>query len=426
MPEDSSLRQPATRAHPARWRDVLCVLPHREGDLARLDELAAADAPVVTVIGKYNHGKSRLLNELIRRDAFAVADRRQTVHLAECRHAGVRWLDAPGLDADVAGEDDRHALRAVWLASDIRLFVHAAREGELDAVERALLEALRADSRRTRRETLIVVTQADQMEDDDALGRVMSAIADQVPGAGLLVVSSTRHRRGLEDGKTLLIQRSGIPELERALADALARVPAARAHEARLLLGEMRAELETVRRAEAETLSSLRQQQAAQRHVFDDGLETLLAAIGRDMEVVVALAGPDLALVADTGREHYATTAAKLERARIQVAYSRACIHLDGFLAGHGVSGLPREQQTAAGSLNTVMVAVMGVSVKFRADLHRMFCEAPGRARLQAAFAHYFELSRSRAALRDRITESSVALDAANRALAALPPDTAP
>jgi len=426
MPEDSSLRQPATRAHPARWRDVLCVLPHREGDLARLDELAAADAPVVTVIGKYNHGKSRLLNELIRRDAFAVADRRQTVHLAECRHAGVRWLDAPGLDADVAGEDDRHALRAVWLASDIRLFVHAAREGELDAVERALLEALRADSRRTRRETLIVVTQADQMEDDDALGRVMSAIADQVPGAGLLVVSSTRHRRGLEDGKTLLIQRSGIPELERALADALARVPAARAHEARLLLGEMRAELETVRRAEAETLSSLRQQQAAQRHVFDDGLETLLAAIGRDMEVVVALAGPDLALVADTGRERYATTAAKLERAHIQVAYSRACIHLDGFLAGHGVSGLPREQQTAAGSLNTVMVAVMGVSVKFRADLHRMFCEAPGRARLQAAFAHYFELSRSRAALRDRITESSVALDAADRALAALPPDTAP
>lgn len=426
MPEDSSLRQPATRAHPARWRDVLCVLPHREGDLARLDELAAADAPVVTVIGKYNHGKSRLLNELIRRDAFAVADRRQTVHLAECRHAGVRWLDAPGLDADVAGEDDRHALRAVWLASDIRLFVHAAREGELDAVERALLEALRADSRRTRRETLIVVTQADQMEDDDALGRVMSAIADQVPRAGLLVVSSTRHRRGLEDGKTLLIQRSGIPELERALADALARVPAARAHEARLLLGEMRAELETVRRAEAETLSSLRQQQAAQRHVFDDGLETLLAAIGRDMEVVVALAGPDLALVADTGRERYATTAAKLERARIQVAYSRACIHLDGFLAGHGVSGLPREQQTAAGSLNTVMVAVMGVSVKFRADLHRMFCEAPGRARLQAAFAHYFELSRSRAALRDRITESSVALDAANRALAALPRDTAP
>lgn len=426
MPEDASLRQPPTSAHPARWHDVLCVLPHRDGDLARLDELAAADAPVVTVIGKYNHGKSRLLNELMRRDAFAVADRRQTIQLAECRHAGVRWLDAPGLDADVAGEDDRHALRAIWLASDIRLFVHAAREGELDAAEQALVETLRADSQRTRRETLIVVTQADQMEDDDALGRVVSAIADQVPGASLHVVSSTRHRRGLEDAKTLLIQRSGIPELERALADALARVPAARAHEARLLLGEIRTELESVRNAEAETLASLRQQQIAQRRAFDHGLETLLAAIGWDMEAVVSRAGPDLALVADTGRERYATTAAKLERARIQVAYSKACIRLDGFLAGHGVSGLPQEQQTAAGSLNTVMVAVMGVSVKFRADLRRMFCEEAGRARLLAAFAHYFELSRSRAALRDRVAEASAALDATDRALAALPADAAP
>ncbi|WP_296580666.1 GTPase [Xanthobacter sp.] len=423
---DASLRQPPTRAHPARWHDVLCVLPHRDGDLARLDELAAADAPVVTVIGKYNHGKSRLLNELMRQNAFAVADRRQTVQAAECRHAGVRWLDAPGLDADVAEEDDRHALRAVWLSSDIRLFVHAAREGELDAAEQALLAALRSDSQRTRRETLIVVTQADQMEDDDALSRVMSAIADQVPGADVHVVSSTRHRRGLEDGKTLLIKRSGIPELERALADAIARVPAARAHETRLLLGVIRAELESVRRAAAETLASLRQQQEAQRHAFDDGLKALLAAIGRDMEEVVALPGPDLALVADTGRERYATTAAKLERARIQVAYSRACIRLDGFLAGHGVSRLPQEQQTASGSLNTVMVAVMGVSVKFRADLRRMFCEAPGRARLQAAFAHYFELSRSRAVLRDRITEAAAALDATDRALAALPPDAAP
>lgn len=426
MPEDAFLRQPATNTGTSRWRDVLCVLPHREGDLARLDALAAADAPVVTVIGKYNHGKSRLLNELMRRDAFAVADRRQTVQLAECRHAGVLWLDAPGLDADVAGADDRHALRAVWLSSDIRLFVHSAREGELDAVERSLLDALRADSRRTRRGTMIVVSQADQMGDDDALDRVVSAIAEQVPGADLHVVSSTRHRKGLEDGKTLLIQRSGIPALERILAEALAQVPAARAHETRLLQDEIRAELQTVRSAEAETLDSLRQQQVAQRRAFDEGLETLLAAIGRDMAEIVALAGPDLALVADTHGARYATTAAKMERARLQVAYSRACIRIDGFLAGHGVASLPRTQETAAGSLNTVMVAVMGVSVKFRADLRRMFCEPAGRARLQAAFAHYLELSEPRATVRARIAAASVALDAACRALAALPPDAAP
>jgi hypothetical protein len=41
--------------------------------------------------------------------AFSVADRRETVALAECLHEGVCWLDAPGLDADVHTEDDDHA-----------------------------------------------------------------------------------------------------------------------------------------------------------------------------------------------------------------------------------------------------------------------------------------------------------------------------
>ena len=44
--------------------------------MARLDILLGNDEPIVTVIGKYNHGKSRLLNELIGQEAFAVADRR--------------------------------------------------------------------------------------------------------------------------------------------------------------------------------------------------------------------------------------------------------------------------------------------------------------------------------------------------------------
>ena len=124
---------------------VLAALPGRAHDLARLRVLAAAGLPVVTVIGKYNHGKSRLLNELIGHAAFGVADRRETIALAEHAHDGVCWLDAPGLDADVHTADDDHALQAIWLRSDIRLFVHAAKEGELDAAER---ERLAGDQRR--------------------------------------------------------------------------------------------------------------------------------------------------------------------------------------------------------------------------------------------------------------------------------------
>jgi hypothetical protein len=98
--------------HPSRddaERALLAALPGRAHDLARLRTLAEATWPVVTVVGKYNHGKSRLLNEMIGRVAFSVADRRETVALAECLHEGVCWLDAPGLDADVHTEDDDHA-----------------------------------------------------------------------------------------------------------------------------------------------------------------------------------------------------------------------------------------------------------------------------------------------------------------------------
>src|SRR3546814_2702027 len=84
---------------------VLAVLPCQGRAIARLARLSEpvgrCEAPVVTVVGKYNHGKSRLLNELLGDDAFVVADRRETTTLSAYRCQGVRWLDAPGLDADV-------------------------------------------------------------------------------------------------------------------------------------------------------------------------------------------------------------------------------------------------------------------------------------------------------------------------------------
>jgi tRNA U34 5-carboxymethylaminomethyl modifying GTPase MnmE/TrmE len=98
VPQDT--RQQATR-------DVVAVLPRRADDMARLGILLRRSEPIVTVIGKYNHGKSRLLNELIGDETFAVADKRETVRLSDYLQNGVRWLDALGLDADV-GTDAIH------------------------------------------------------------------------------------------------------------------------------------------------------------------------------------------------------------------------------------------------------------------------------------------------------------------------------
>lgn len=400
---------------------ISAVLPQRAHDLARLRALAAQGAqPVVTVIGKYNHGKSRLLNELIGATAFAVADRRETVALSGHVHEAVRWLDAPGLDADVASADDDHAHRAAWLESDIRLFVHAAKEGELDANERALLQALCADGERTRRQTLCVLSQIDQLAHEAAQRTVTAAIEAQAPGLAWLAVSSTRHRQGVEGAKKLLLEKSGIPALKAALAQALACVPAARAHETALLLREMRAQLQQLGADRQEALASLRRQQAQQRMRFDQELAAVQDKTGGDIRAVLDVPGPDHSLTPDSFADQFRMTPGKRERNRLQVAYSKACIEIGAVLTRHGAMELPLEQQTQVKSLDSVMVAVMGVSVKYRQDLQRMFCEAAGRAALAQGFTRYFELSADRRALALRIAQAQAQVQAAAQALAAL------
>lgn len=401
--------------------ELLAVLPARAQELARLRSMAQQPSrPTVTVIGKYNHGKSRLLNELIGSDAFAVADRRETVALAEHVQQQVCWLDAPGLDADVGQADDGHARHAAWVQADIRLFVHAAKEGELDAAERALLQRLQADRERTWRQTLFVLTQVDQLADDAHLEQVAQAIRAQAPGLDLHPVSATRHRQGVEGGKQLLVRKSGIPALQAELHGAMQQVPRARAHEAALLLGEMRGELQRLQAGAAARGQELRSLQQRQRHDFDQGLAAVLGKAQDDLLPVLEVSGIDQALVPDSFDNMFKLTAGKMERARLQVAYSRVCIAINGHLVRHGVVGLPPAQQTSVRSLDTVMVAVMGVSVKYRDDLRRMFCEPAGRQRLQQAFAHYFELSEDRAALAAQIGEADAGAAAAERALAAL------
>ena len=399
---------------------IVTALPGRAHDVARLRALADAAWPVVTVIGKYNHGKSRLLNEMIGHAAFSVADKRETIALAEHVHDGVCWLDAPGLDADVATADDDHALRAIWLQSDIRLFVHAAKEGELDATERSLLHALRQDGQRTLRQTLFVASQVDQLADAQQLQQVVDAMAAQVPDCELHLVSSTRYRQGLEGGKALLVERSGIPALQSALQQAVKRVPQARAHETALLLAETRTELEQLQHTRQVLLSDLSAQQAQQRQRFDSDLRAVLDKVEGDIATLLAAPGPDHSRTPDSFATLFQVTAGKLERNRLQVGYSKACITIHGVLIQHGVSELPLAQQTSARSLDNVMVAVMGVYVKYRKDLQQIFCEEAGRQRLQKEFSRYFELSADRTAMASRIADADADLRTAQLGLAAL------
>lgn len=396
------------------------VLPQHANNMTRLGALLRGGEPIITVIGKYNHGKSMLLNELIGEASFAVADRRETVRLAHHVQHGVRWLDAPGLDADTGTEDDRHAMHAAWLESDIRLFVHAAKEGELDAAELALLKELRADSEKTDRQTLFVLSQVDQLPGGEALNEVIAAIHGQLPGLEMHAVSSTRHRKGIDGDKPLLSERSGIPQLRAGLEAAVGRVPAARAHEAALLFTHIRHDLDGLRCEREQSLASLKKARQAQRQAFDEGLRSVICKAGRDIETMLGTLGVDHAAIPDTAADAYVLTAAKRERAYVQVAYSRACIDIDSYLVGCEVIAIPAEQETAARALNTVMIAVMGVSVKFRKDLRRMFCTEQGRERMQREFTRYYDISGPRKAQAALIRETESDIIALNEAAMSL------
>lgn len=401
--------------------DILSVMPNQTGHLARLRRLIlVGNYPTITVIGKYNHGKSRLLNELIGTDIFSVADKRETVNLTEHLHDNVRWLDAPGLDADVAAIDDDYAFDAVWTDADIRLFVHSIREGELDATEHQLLQQLIQDIEYNQRQTILVLTQIDQISDQEIFEHIKQLIASQIPQLNALPVSATRHRQGIENSKSLLVEKSGIVTLRTALECAIDQVPSARLYEKAKRFVDMRHQLDQLKLEQQMIQQHLQQMQTQQLQDFEQGLIKVLDKIRVDLEPIVNVAGEDEALNPDSFATMFKNTIAKQQRAKVQIAYSRACININSHLIRHGVVGLPEDQQTHVKSIDTVIVAVFGISVKFRDCLRTLFYREAERKRLQREFRFYFEKSAGRQALivqLEQLAEKQIQISLAYTAL---------
>src|SRR5690625_712649 len=390
-------------------KDILItVLPQYQEKIKRMHVLIDPERlPTITVVGKYNHGKSSLLNTLVGETHFAVADKRQTRELERIEADGVCWLDAPGLDADVQTEDDAHAHRAAWLESDIRLFGHAAREGELDAAERALLSELLVDEKNSHRAVFIVLSQADQVSDEKLLNSIKSSVQEQVGSIRPIAVSTTRYQRGIEREQALFVEKSGIPQLRTALANAIMHVPEKRQAEKERLYESLSNALNSLIQTQNEKVKTLKEQAIQQEQAFTAELQGVLEQAAVDLHDIMQEPDVDEALDPGTIDDIYRVTAGKIERSKIQNAYSRVCIHIRGVLTRHGVVGLPQQQQTGAKGLDTVMVVVMGVSVKYRADLRRMFGEAAGRQRLYDDFKHYFEQSHDRIACLEDIEQAN-------------------
>ncbi|MDN3562084.1 GTPase [Vreelandella neptunia] len=226
-----------------RLSQLEALLPSSRANLRRLSVLlSSSEQPKVAVFGKYNHGKSTLLNALIGQEIFKVADKRETLSVSEFIHDDVTWIDTPGLDADVSGEDDRRAMKAALESADILCLIHNVKAGELDRSEMQLYQQLMRQDSNYRSKLVLVLTQIDQVTPED-LEQVVSEIRSQLPDLQISKVSALRYTRGIHEDKNGFIKASGILEFLSYLNTLKGDVVELRQKEAQRLIRKARVEL---------------------------------------------------------------------------------------------------------------------------------------------------------------------------------------
>lgn len=221
------------------------------------------DKPCIAVFGKFNHGKSTLLNALVGQDIFAASDKRETVKNQEFKDEKhqVIWLDTPGLDADVTGKDDFAANKGAFVEADIILMVHNIKAGELDRYEIEHFKRLLETSDSVKK--LLVITQIDQVPDEQNRNQALNKIQQQFPQFELLQTSAVRYQKGIEKNQQQFIELSGIPALSNKIQQLSGLVSQSRQ--------EMKSELKTqIEQRIQREINRLNSQIQHRKNVLDD------------------------------------------------------------------------------------------------------------------------------------------------------------
>ena len=229
----------------------LSVVPESEHTLKRLNRLLAnaSEPPRIAVLGKYNHGKSTLLNALVGAEKFRVADKRETTEIAEYEHDGVVWIDTPGLDGDPLERDDRKAWGTAFQLADFLFLAHQVQAGELDRYEeRAFLRLARQDRNYSRKMHLLL-TQIDQREPDE-VAKVERTVRDQLfhlfnlKEFPITSVSADRYQRGIGTENAKLREMSGMVPIFATVKRIKSEVTSRRKRETRKLADKLLVDLD--------------------------------------------------------------------------------------------------------------------------------------------------------------------------------------
>ncbi len=203
-------------------KDYLEDLPDLEVQITRLEQLLTANKMNVVAFGKYNHGKSTLLNALTSTELFKTGDIRTTVEIQEVTYNDIVWCDTPGLDADIKRQDDRKSIDAVNKA-DLILIVHNAQEGELDNNEFKFIRSKINEDWFNTEKLILVISQTDQVESKEDIIQIKAKIKKQLSTLKspikIIDTSASLHIKGMRQNKQALKKKGNINKLLNLIAE---------------------------------------------------------------------------------------------------------------------------------------------------------------------------------------------------------------
>ena len=176
----------------------------------------------ITCMGLYNHGKSSLLNALIKdfdEETFKTADVRETITSKSFEYGKINYIDTPGLNAEEY--DDKRVYDAVK-ESDINIFVHTVTTGAFVEKEIEFLNKIKNNWENPLdfiNRTIFVLSKVDNIEDEKDIDLEIDKMKEQINeifniNPLILPVSALRYKKGNIENKNILIKRSNLQLLE--------------------------------------------------------------------------------------------------------------------------------------------------------------------------------------------------------------------
>lgn len=182
---------------------------------------------IIVNAGKVNAGKSSLFNILLdKSEEFKTGPVRETTKRKPYLHNNVEYIDTPGLEADNA--DTKEAFEAYKYANII-LFLHNVQSGEYHAAEIEYIKKVMEIFPHPEdfiEKTIFLATHIDAVPDQTVLDmtchKMVSQLEDifasnKMPSIMVHKVSAKRYQTGKEKDKKPLMDKSGIPDLQKLI-----------------------------------------------------------------------------------------------------------------------------------------------------------------------------------------------------------------